>query len=114
MPICTRPSLIMSSVARSWARRSGWYQGTIEQTTPTLTRVVWAANRDQQWHLALRWLTQTIVPCRHGCCRPISAPVWLAEEHAARHGGQPVDASTRGEEEDAPILAPGQVRGQLR
>jgi len=27
---------------------------------------------------------------------------------------QPVDAGARGEEEDAPILAPGQVRGQLR
>src|SRR5438132_6377782 len=43
MPICRRPSLRMSSVARSWARRSGWYQGTIEQATPTLTRVVCAA-----------------------------------------------------------------------
>src|SRR5215831_5138994 len=38
----------------------------------------------------------------------------LAQQRAARLGWQPVDAGARGEEEDAPILAPGQVRGQLR
>ena len=37
----------------------------------------------------------------------------LAQERAARRGGQPVDTGARREEEDAPIFAPGQVRGQL-
>ena len=38
----------------------------------------------------------------------------LAQERAARRGGQPVDTGARREEEDTAILAPGQVRGQLR
>src|SRR5712691_8693124 len=39
---------------------------------------------------------------------------WLDQQRAARLGLQPVDAGARGEEQDAPILAPGQVRWQLR
>src|SRR2546425_4456833 len=38
----------------------------------------------------------------------------LAWQRAARRGLQPVDTGARGEEEDATILAPGQVCGQLR
>src|SRR5712691_6277355 len=39
---------------------------------------------------------------------------WLDQQCATRLGLQPVDAGARGAEEDAPILAPGQVRRQLR
>ena len=50
--------------------------------------------------------------------RPLQAPGWparwLAQQRAARLGGQPIDAGASGKEEDAPILTPGQVGGQLR
>src|SRR5262245_3346183 len=48
----------------------------------------------------------------------LSTSAWrvgrLVKQCATRLRLQPVDAGARGEEEDAPILAPGQVRGQLR
>jgi hypothetical protein len=49
----------------------------------------------------------------HACVRRPGHPphVWLAQERAARRGGEPVDTGARREEEDTPILAPGQVRG---
>src|SRR5262249_30963604 len=52
------------------------------------------------------------------CCAPVLPLLpWpstaLAQERAARRGGEPVDTGARREEEDAPILTPGQVRGQL-
>src|SRR6266581_5418058 len=43
-----------------------------------------------------------------------AAYTWLAQERAARRGGQPIDTGACREEEDTPILAPRQVRGQLR
>jgi hypothetical protein len=53
------------------------------------------------------------------CCAPVLPLLpWpstaLAQERAARRGGKPVDTGARRQEEDAPILTPGQVRGQLR
>src|SRR5216683_2694052 len=42
------------------------------------------------------------------------APARLAEQRAARRRGQSVDTGARREEEDTAILAPGQIRGQLR
>src|SRR5262245_60146416 len=48
----------------------------------------------------------------------LSTSAWhtgrLVEQYATRLCLQPIDAGARGEEEDAPILAPGQVRRQLR
>src|SRR5215510_15030189 len=38
----------------------------------------------------------------------------LAQQRAARHSWQAIDAGTRGEEENAPILTPSQIRRQLR
>src|SRR5262249_8654789 len=70
----------------------------------------------------LSWLS--VLPCapetgytiRYGWTLSTSAwrACWLGQQCAACLGLQPVDTGACGEEEDAPILAPGQIRRQLR
>src|SRR5918994_6214854 len=113
MPRRGRPSALVGRMTRSLnfglryvSKRSGGSMLCMSQSTNLRPSFMISSDNESGDALA------------DGFWRPLPASgglaCGLAQQCAACFGGHPVDAGACGEEEDAPILAPGQIRWQLR